>query len=293
MNVRNKIVCLLFILPMMGCELIGLGENDEKQGLGCFCTVDDDCARGQCQNSTCSIGGIECITDADCACGTCFLSSESGASCVRTCNTAEDCYDMEQCSVEVVENESDGLFYRVCQSSEEPLAVTLEEGLPDSSQAGLGTVTFHFAIRAVIAQALPIQFIATTNFVQENTGGRLDVTLQALSLDVGQTESPREPVGEPIVFPRIDVSENGSFEVDLGEVFVTGAANPISGSDMRMSISLRGIFVPGLLFCGEVDGIITEPIMAPLSYDNSFFGATPIGAGEPYPTFENMTLACP
>ena len=50
--------------------------------------------------------------------------------------------------------------------------------------------TFFFALRPVIAQALPLQFIATVEFEETDDGGTMDVTLQPLSLNVGETEAP-------------------------------------------------------------------------------------------------------
>ena len=131
---KYSFFCLIFILPLMGCDALGMGDSEEKQGLGCFCTTDDDCARGTCQETTCSIGGIECVTDEDCACGECFESSSGVASCTRTCNTADDCYDREQCSVETIKKESDGLYYHLCVApgNSIPSVGSISEGSSDS-----------------------------------------------------------------------------------------------------------------------------------------------------------------
>ena len=111
---KYSFFCLIFIVPMMGCDALGLGESEEKQELGCFCTTNDDCARGSCQGTTCSIGGVECVTDEDCGCGECFQSPNGKALCTRTCNTADDCFDPELCSIETKKKASDGLYYRTC-----------------------------------------------------------------------------------------------------------------------------------------------------------------------------------
>ena len=155
------------------------------------------------------------------------------------------------------------------------------------------TGTFYFTLRAVIATALPLQFIATTTFTETETGGTLDVTLQALSLLVQETEEPREMVGDPIVLPTAEVDETGAFEVDLGEVSVIGSANPISGSDIVATLSLKGTIQSEDVFCGGVKGNITAPIKAPLSYGDSSFAAVRLEEGEAYPSFANMLLGCP
>ena len=153
--------------------------------------------------------------------------------------------------------------------------------------------TFYFTISAVIAKALPLQFIATTEFVETETGGTLDITLQPLSLDIQQTETPREMVGDPIVLPTIEVDDVGGFEVDLGTVFLVGAANPISGSDIEAELWLKGTIISEDLICGGVKGDIIKPIKAPLDYGNSSFAAKRLADDEEYPTFENMLLGCP
>jgi hypothetical protein len=153
--------------------------------------------------------------------------------------------------------------------------------------------TFYFTISAVIAKALPLQFIATTEFVETDTGGTLDITLQPLSLDIQQTETPREMVGDPIVLPTIEVDDVGGFEVDLGTVFLVGAANPISGSDIEAELWLKGTIISEDLICGGVKGDIVQPIKAPLDYGNSSFAAKRLADDEEYPAFENMLLGCP
>ena len=121
----------------------------------------------------------------------------------------------------------------------------------------------------------------------------LNLSLQPLSLDVGETESPRMPVGSPIEVNGIEVDPEGAFEVALGEVSLPGAANPISGSDIVAQLSLRGKVLDENTICGEVEGMIQQPITAPFDYSNSTFGAVRLAEGEEFPAFEEMLLACP
>ena len=155
--------------------------------------------------------------------------------------------------------------------------------------------SFLFALRMVLAQALPLQFAADMTFVQFNDNSRqLDMTLQPLSLDVGETDSPRQPVGSAIQIKGVEVGPDFDFEVYIGEVSLPPSANPISGSAMVIEdLSLRGWIIDGDIICGWVKGSLSAPIVAPLDYGNSSFGAEPIPDGEPLPTFEDMVLGCP
>jgi hypothetical protein len=107
-----------------GCD----GKTIEESGLGCFCTTDGDCTKGTCIGTTCSTGGIECVTDDDCSCGKCFTASNGVAGCMRTCDTAEQCYDIEQCSVPEFQKNANGLYYHWCIGS------TANEDEPDYPQ---------------------------------------------------------------------------------------------------------------------------------------------------------------
>jgi len=127
------------------------------------------------------------------------------------------------------------------------------------------TGTFHFSLAAVIAETTPLQFIATTTFTANpDGGGQLDVELQPLSLDVLSTTMPREFVGDviPLSFP---VDESGGFTADLGELAVTGAANPITGSDIVATLTLTGAIQDENVYCGIAEGDVTVPTAIPLA----------------------------
>ena len=121
------------------------------------------------------------------------------------------------------------------------------------------TGTFHFSLAAVVAATTPLQFIATTTYTPNAAGGgQLDIELQPLSLNVLATTEPREYTGEviPLSFP---VDEAGAFMADLGEVAVTGAANPITGSDIVATLMLTGAIQDENVYCGIVNGMVTVP----------------------------------
>ena len=104
MNLGNMIVCLLFILPMMGCDWFDSEENKQKEGLGCFArkmmivpVVNAKILLAQRTELTVPQMKIAHVV---------LVFSNNATSCIRTCDTAEDCYDQEQCSIGTVKNES-------------------------------------------------------------------------------------------------------------------------------------------------------------------------------------------
>ncbi len=121
------------------------------------------------------------------------------------------------------------------------------------------TGTFHFSLAAIVAETTPLQFIATTTFTADEAGGgTLDIDLQPLSLNVLATTEPREFVGD-VVSISFPVDESGAFEADLGELAVTGAANPITGSDIVATLSLQGAIQDENVYCGNAGGMVTVP----------------------------------
>jgi hypothetical protein len=125
---------------------------------------------------------------------------------------------------------------------------------------------FLLAIDTVINPGLPLQYRVET----KATVTDIELVLQPLSLNQGETILPREPVGEALVASAIPVVD-GAFEIDLGEVMIPGEANPITGSDIVAEVVLHGMFVSPDAYCGTVTGTVIAPIQAPL--DGSTFGA--------------------
>lgn len=130
---------------------------------------------------------------------------------------------------------------------------------------------FLLALAASIAPEFPFQFIADVEAdLDDQTGdGRIDVVFQPLSLDPQSTTEPREEVGEALQITAEVAS--CSFSVDLGRLMVTGAANPITGSDITATLSLDGVIRNEDLWCGNVRGELNSPIAG--SLDGSTFAA--------------------
>ncbi len=145
---------------------------------------------------------------------------------------------------------------------------------------------YLFAVAAVIAPETPLQWRATV--VQDLDTGELTIVLQPLSLDPLSTTSPREPTGEPRVVTATPGPDN-TFTLDLGQVYVPGAANPITGSDINTTLALDGVASASDLWCGEVTGSVTTPLQLDLT--GSTFAFTPVTATGELP--DPVVARCP
>jgi hypothetical protein len=136
---------------------------------------------------------------------------------------------------------------------------------------GVGRIDgpYLLALAAIIDPGHPLQFIAYTRL----SGERLDLELTPLTLDVGSTTAPRQPFGDPLFYPGIQVDDGGCFLLDMGEVSLPGPTNPITGSDIAATITLVGCFDPQG-YCGTVEGMVHMPIMLDLT--GSTFAAVPV-----------------
>ena len=57
-----------------------------------------------------------------------------------------------------------------------------------------------------------------------------------------------------IVTPTVSIDDEGKFELSLGRMIVPGVANPISGSELEMELTLRGQILTRSFICGTVEG---------------------------------------
>ncbi len=124
---------------------------------------------------------------------------------------------------------------------------------------------FLLSLAAVIEPATPLQFYTTVVFTPVGQGGTVSLNLQPLSLDQGETTTPRQPVGDLLELGPVDVTAAGSFELPIAEpVMVTGAANPITGGDIVATLNLSAAIQGEDIFCGTVTGMVTAPLMLDL-----------------------------
>jgi hypothetical protein len=132
---------------------------------------------------------------------------------------------------------------------------------------------YLFALETSLGPDLPLQFVTTVAYTAAaEGGGMVDLSFQPLSLDQGATLMPREYIGVALPFEDIPVAADGTFDVDMGLVMVTGAANPVTGSDIEATILVHAEIRDEDHMCGQFEGML----MSPLEYDlaGSTFAAT-------------------
>jgi hypothetical protein len=147
---------------------------------------------------------------------------------------------------------------------------------------------FLMAISTVIAVDLPLQFLVTNTLtVTEDGTTVVSAELQPLSLNPGARTKPREPVGDPLSFAGVEVVD-GKFAIDAGTVMVTGAANPITGSDIVATLRLEANIISEDFYCGKVLGDVTSPLMA--SIEPATFAA--VRVADPTMLPADVTINC-
>lgn len=141
---------------------------------------------------------------------------------------------------------------------------------------------WFFAVSATLDREKPL-YIETT--ITPN-GDTWDFSFQPLTADEviaddGSTtprDNPREPVGDPIITSGVTIESSGAFTVTAADITVQGAANPLTGRDIRGTITLTGTLGP-LNGCGDVTGEIVEPLT--LNLNGSTFAARRVDDGDP------------
>lgn len=146
-----------------------------------------------------------------------------------------------------------------------------------------------FAVALVIDPAHPLQWLAEVHQTDQNGYASLLVELHSLSLDQGATTTPRAVIGSPFAFEGAFASD-GSFAIDLPELTILGAANPITGSDLTLQLTIEGTVMNDELWCGRVSGMLVEPLMLDLA--GSTFAGTPAYAGSQL-VGDPIPAACP
>lgn len=123
---------------------------------------------------------------------------------------------------------------------------------------------FLLAASTVIAPDLPLQFIATNTMNSDGMGTTtLSVCLQPITLEQGKVNTPRLPIGDPLCFEDLVITD-GAFEIDAGVVMVPGEANPVTGGEIVASLLLKGTVIDENFYCGTIEGEVMMPLMAPL-----------------------------
>jgi hypothetical protein len=151
---------------------------------------------------------------------------------------------------------------------------------------------FLLALATPLDPTLPLQYIATFDFVPMGMGGTVDVELQPLALDQGSTTMPRTFFGPPLVFMGIPVAADGTFTVDVGPLSVAAETNPIVLLDAQAdNVVMNAQILDVDDVCGTVDGDLVAPIAASLA--GSTFAAVRVPDTMPASLPVVFPLACP
>lgn len=130
------------------------------------------------------------------------------------------------------------------------------------------------ALSITLAPGQPILLAADVGVAEDLAS--IDLAFQPLATDLD--EAPRSEVGDALEVDAVPYAEDGSFEVDFGEVTVPARANPISGSDIVATVAIAGTAHEAtddraMLFCGDASGMVRVPLALDLA--GSTFGAVP------------------
>jgi hypothetical protein len=148
--------------------------------------------------------------------------------------------------------------------------------------------TFLLAVSTFLAPNRPIQALLTTVLTQNEDGtATLDITIQPLSA------MGREPVGKSTTVSGVAVAADGSFEIPLSMQPFPGASNPITGSDLLVDIVLRGTIRSEDRFCGDITGMVLEPLMLELDDTGSVWGAIRVEKGQTGDALPKPDYSCP
>jgi len=159
------------------------------------------------------------------------------------------------------------------------------DGTDDTGPMPVGPQLLLYAINSSISPGLPFQAIVN---LTPGTG-TVDLTLQWLSLDIASTTTPRQPVGDVYSYAALPVDGTGTFYWDTGIILIPGAANPLTGEDLVVSIQANVVPVGTPAYCGVAGGTITSPVQATL--DGSTHAMTAVTDVASLPA--DFAVACP
>ncbi len=143
------------------------------------------------------------------------------------------------------------------------------------------TGQFLFGMVAPIGPDLVFYFIG--DVVLDSAGPTIDLSLRPLDL------STLTPIGDPFL-GNGDVSSAGQYTADFKGI-IPGAANPFSTSDLTLDGEMHGTIRNENLFCGDVTGNLTAPILLDLT--GSTFAAIRITPGTTGMDLPPVLTKCP
>jgi hypothetical protein len=189
---------------------------------------------------------------------------------------------------------------RVVDASEAvPIDAPPLDVLPDVTGQFLLGLSPAFAPEAVV------RFIVDAELTMndDDETGTLTMSLQPITVPEDPEDPPGgNPIGPPLIADGvvegtdaggvpIIVGANGLFQAAIGGE-VDGDANPASGSDLVFTAIMYGQLRTEDIWCGAVDGQVTQPAMLPI--DGSTFGAIRIVPGTiGDDNLPAVTITCP
>jgi hypothetical protein len=138
----------------------------------------------------------------------------------------------------------------------------------------------EFLLSIQTALGDPLRLVVTATSTPMASGGTVDLAFQPLVAGncPGQEGNGGQPAGDPLPpLEDIPVAADGTFDVTQLDATTPGEANPITCADIVADIQFIGCTKSADLICGDIDGMVKQPLMLPLT--GSTFGAIKIETG--------------
>jgi hypothetical protein len=147
------------------------------------------------------------------------------------------------------------------------------------------TGSFYLAMEPEPMPGVIFHMAAGVDFTSNGDGtATIHIELQPLHRE------NRTPVGPPLTITDISVSNTGQFSAEANGM-IDGQANPVTGSDLTVAISLEGSILSENIWCGTVNGQIIAPLMLPL--DGSTFASIRVAPGTTGQALPEPVFTCP
>lgn len=144
-----------------------------------------------------------------------------------------------------------------------------------------------------------LRFYTVTKFTPSPTGGALTLEITPLKLPTTPTDAKTgtfgkaATVGAAFKVTDAPVDSKGVFTAAFGTVEVPGAANPISGRDIRIDTTVfKGRFADPAKFCAQLSGQVVQPVQQQLDAPANICLFLAAKEGDPYPDPPRDDYAC-
>ena len=111
---------------------------------------------------------------------------------------------------------------------------------------------YMLAIDTTLSPGTPLLFFVNVAIDMEAEPKTIEMVVRPISVE-------KMLIDEPLTPAEVELSEDGLFELPFGEVDVTGAANPVSGSDIKANLTLVGQVRSTEVICGSLTGELIFP----------------------------------